>query len=111
MDPTTIVLAVIVAAQAAFTAWTHYKGARSSANATVSTASIAQETDMAELIDRRIQEELKRQDMEIKSLKSRVAHLERIEAEYRVAQLYMATHGIEWPPPGAPKPTEEERAV
>ena len=87
MEPTTIILALFVALQAAYTAWTHLRGTE-----------IEERTDMASLIDSRIQVELSRQDREISKLKERVAHLEQIEAEYRVAQLYMSTHGIPWPP-------------
>ena len=108
MEPTTLILGAIVALQVMYQAYQHFRGTAAVADASIATAQITGGTDMAKLIDSRVKVELDRQDNEIRELKQRVAHLERIEAEYRVAQLVMATNGITWPPEGAPKPTDEE---
>ena len=94
MEPTTVVLAVIVALQVMYSAYQKFKG--EALGADVARAGV--DVDMAKLVDKRIRDELSRQDTEIKELKGRVLHLERIEAEYRAAQLVLAQAGIEWPP-------------
>jgi hypothetical protein len=90
MDPTTIALGVLVALQTAYTSWIKFRGTRVTARATAG-------VDMAELIDQRVRFELDRQDVEIRELKKRVLHLESIESEHLVAQLYMRANGLPWP--------------
>jgi len=92
MDPTTIALGVLVALQTAYTSWVAYRGTRA-------TASAENEVGMASLIDSRIRAEFDRQDKEIKELKDRIAQIERVEDEFRVAQIYMKANGLVWPAP------------
>jgi hypothetical protein len=90
MEPTTIILGVLVAIQTAYTSWIKFRGTRATATASAG-------VDMAELIDSRIRFELDRQDEEIRELKKRVLHLEKVESEHIVAQIYMRANGLPWP--------------
>ena len=99
MDPTSIALGIAVALQTMYTAFTQYKARTGEAKAAVDAVVVQERTDMATLIDSRIQVELTRQDSEIQKLKERVLQLETIEAEHTVAQLYMRANGLVWPPP------------
>ena len=114
MEPTTIVLAVIVALQTVYQVRTKFitdkKAAENQrlANEAEAKASEAKVTlEQASQIDQRIKDILDRQALEIASLRIRVDALEAIESEFQVARGYMAYHGLRWPPPeGWPPSTE-----
>ncbi len=88
MDPLTAILATVAALSTLWAARQQYKN-----------RAMEVSTDMATLVDKRIQAELSRLDDEIKNLKDRVRHLEGVEAEYDTAVMYMRLKGLPWPPP------------
>ena len=88
MDPVTAFLAAWAAVASILTGRQKLKANR-----------MVADTDMATLVDHRIQKELSRMDTEIMNLKERVRTLEGVEANYESAVLYMRIKGLPWPPP------------
>jgi hypothetical protein len=106
MDPTTIVLAIIVAFQTLYQVRlkfvTDQKTAENERLANLANAQAVEaksSLDVAVRVDERIREILDRQSAEIASLKQRVEALEVIESDFQLARGYMAYHGLRWPPP------------
>jgi hypothetical protein len=106
MDPTTIILGVVVALQTAYQVRLKYLTDRKTAEneslargAEVKAVEAKANLDLATQIDSRVKDILDRQALEIAALRTRVDALEAIEDEFRLAKSYMAHAGIKWPPP------------
>lgn len=99
MEPTlTLIIAIVAAVGGAHQAWLRYRLAKQVSDLQSRQVEIASEAALGKRMDDRVAHEIARLDAMVAELQARVAHLEKVAAEHEQAKIYMAMHGLRWPP-------------